>query len=135
MKVLLDTDVNLDFILQRQPFYTEAKEVFIRLVKGNFEGYVCGITPLNIFYIARKEFGNDKTRLEISKLLQLIKISNINQQILQDGLTSAITDYEDAVQNESAIAEHLDAIVTRNTKDFTNSSLKVYTPTEFLRMV
>jgi predicted nucleic acid-binding protein len=135
MKVLIDTDVNLDFILQRQPFFAEAKEIFSCLVKGSFEGFVCGITPLNIFYIARKEFGNDKTRLEVSKLLQLVNVCEINQQILQKALTSTIKDYEDAVQNESAIAENLDAIITRNTKDFTNSTLKVYSPNEFLQTI
>jgi predicted nucleic acid-binding protein len=135
VKILLDTDVNLDFILQRQPFYIEAKEIFLSLVKGNFEAYICGITPLNIFYIARKEYGNDKTRLEISKLLQLVNVCDVNRQILQIALTSKITDYEDAVQNESAIAENLDAIVTRNTKDFKNSTLKIYTPSEFLQII
>jgi predicted nucleic acid-binding protein len=132
---LLDTDVNLDFILQRQPFYIEAKEIFLRLAKGDFEAYICGITPLNIFYIARKEYGNDKTRLEISKLLQLVNVCDVNRQTLQIALNSKITDYEDAVQNESAIAENLDAIVTRNTKDFKNSTLKIYTPSEFLQII
>lgn len=135
MRVLLDTDVNLDFILQRQPFYVEAKEIFVRLGKGDFEGFVCGITPLNISYIARKEFGNDKTRLEISKLLQLVNICEINAKILRSALTSTITDFEDAVQNESAIAENLDVIITRNTKDFANSTLKIYTPSEFLQII
>jgi predicted nucleic acid-binding protein len=135
MKILLDTDVNLDFILQRQPFYIEAKEIFLRLAKGDFEAYICGITPLNIFYIARKEYGNDKTRLEISKLLQLVNVCDVNRQTLQIALNSKITDYEDAVQNESAIAENLDAIVTRNTKDFKNSTLKIYTPSEFLQII
>jgi predicted nucleic acid-binding protein len=134
MKILLDTDVNLDFILQRQPFFVEAEQIFLELVNGKFEAYICDITPLNIFYIARKEFGNDKTRLEISKLLQLVEVCIVNRQILQNALTSTITDYEDAVQNESAMAENLDAIVTRNTKDFTNSSIKVYTPSEFLQI-
>ncbi|MCU0239118.1 MAG: PIN domain-containing protein [Pyrinomonadaceae bacterium] len=135
MKVLLDTDVNLDFILQRQPFFVEAEQVFLELIKGKFEAYICDITPLNIFYIAKKEFGNDKTRLEISKLLQLVEVCIVNRQILQNALTSTIKDYEDAVQNESAIAENLDAIVTRNTKDFANSTIKVYTPSEFLQTI
>lgn len=135
MKVLLDTDVNLDFILQRQPFYTEAKAIFVHLAKGNFEGYVSGITPLNIFYIARKVFGNEKTRLEISNLLQLVKVCSINYQILEQALMSNISDYEDDAQNESAIAENLHAIITRNVKDFSNSTLKIYTPTEFLQNI
>ena len=55
--------------------------------------------------------------------------------MLQNALTSPITDYEDAVQNECALAENLDAIVTRNTKDYKNSSVKIYSPTEFLQMI
>lgn len=69
MRVLLDTDVILNFILQRQPFYTKAKEIFIRLAKGDFEAYVCDITILNIFYIARKQFDAVQIRAGIFKLL------------------------------------------------------------------
>lgn len=54
MKVLLDTDVNLDFILQRQPFYVDAKEIFKRLANNDFEAYICDITVLNIFLYNQK---------------------------------------------------------------------------------
>lgn len=135
MKVLLDTDVILDFILQRQPFYAEAKKIFVHLANGNFEAYVCDITVLNIFYIARKQFDSTQIRAEISKLLQIINICSAAHQILRKALTSPIGDYEDAVQNEIAVEENLGAIVTRNTKDFKNSKLKIHTPDEFVQIL
>lgn len=135
IKALLDTDVNLDFILQRQPFFVEADEIFFPCSNGDFEAYVCDITPINIFYIGRKELGRQKTIQAIADLLTIVKVCTAKKRILQNALTSLITDYEDAVQHECAVAENLDAIVTRNTKDFKNASIKVYSPSEFLQTI
>lgn len=134
-KALLDTDVSLDFILQRQPFFVEADEIFLRCSNGDFEAYVCNITPINIFYIGKKEIGRQPVIQAISDLLTLAKICKADSQILQTALTSPITDYEDAVQHECAVAENLDAIVTRNAKDFKNASIKIYSPVEFLQFL
>lgn len=135
MRVLLDTDVILDFVTQRMPHFVEAKEIFVLLTQNKFEAYFCAITPLNVAYIAQKQFGAVQTRQSISKLLQLVKISEVDAKILQNAINSPIADYEDAVQHESAVAENLDAIVTRNTKDFANATVKVYSPTEFLAIL
>jgi len=135
IKALLDTDVNLDFILQRQPFFVEADEIFLRCSNGDFEAYVCDITPVNVFYIGRKEIGRQPTVQAIADLLTMAKICTVDKNILQTALTSPVTDYEDAVQHECAATENLDAIVTRNTKDFKNSSVKIYTPGKFLQFL
>ena len=135
MKILLDTDVNLDFILARQPFFTNAKEIFIQIAQNNVDAFITSITPINIFYIGRKEIGRSKVLQEIQKLLQIVQICGTDLTILQNALISPITDYEDAVQHECAVAENLDAIVTRNTKDYKNSTVKVYSPTEFLQFL
>lgn len=135
IRVLLDTDVTLDFVLQRMPYFVEAKEIFVFLTQNKFEAYFCATTPLNIAYIAQKQVGTVQTRQNIAKLLQLVKISKIDAQILQNAINSPITDYEDAVQHESAIADNLDAIVTRNTKDFANATVKIYSPIEFLEVL
>lgn len=134
-KALLDTDVSLDFILQRQPFFVEADEIFLRCSNGDFEAYVCNITPINIFYIGKKEIGRQPVIQAISDLLTLAKICKADSQILQTALTSPITAYEDAVQHECAVAENLDAIVTRNAKDFKNASIEIYSPVEFLQFL
>ena len=135
MRVLLDTDVNLDFVLARQPFFVEANEIFLQLAQNKFEAYIAGITAINIYYFGRKEKGRDDTLKELEKLLRLVKICSVNSTILLKAINSPITDYEDAVQHESALAENLDAIVTRNTKDYKNASIKVYSPIKFLQVL
>lgn len=135
MRVLLDTDVNLDFILARQPFFVQAEQSFIAIAQNKVEAFIASITAINIYYISRKENGRDLTLQELGKLLNLFKICPVDSNNLQSALTSPITDYEDAVQHECAVAENLDAIVTRNTRDYKNASVKVYSPAEFLQIL
>ena len=135
MRILLDTDVNLDFILACQPFFVEAKEIFLQLAQNKFEAYIADITAINIYYFGRKEKGRDYTLQELDKLLLIIKVCSIDSSILQSAINSPITDYEDAVQHECAVVENLDAIVTRNVKDYKNSTVKIYAPTDFLHFL
>lgn len=135
MRILLDTDVNLDFILARQPFFVEAKKIFLQLAQNKFEVYIADITAINLYYFGRKEKGRDFTLQELEKLLQLVKVCSVDSSILQSAIKSPITDYEDAVQHECAVAENLDAIVTRNAKDYKHSTIKVYSPSEFLQII
>lgn len=133
MRVLLDNDGVLDFLLERQPFFIEADEIFIRLQNKEFKGYISAITPINAFYTTRKEKGKDIAFRAVEGLLKLVEVAKTDKQILQNAFSLNFTDYEDAVQCASAMAENLDAIVTRNTKDYKNSTIKVYLPSEFLQ--
>ena len=135
MRTLIDTDVNLDFVLQRQPFFVEAAEIFTRLGNGEFEAYVSAVTPINIYYFTRKAKGIGSARQAVQDLLIAVSICAIDDKILQNAHNSPITDYEDAVQHECAVAENLDAIVTRNAKDYKNAVVKVYSPNEFLQFL
>ncbi|MDQ3748362.1 MAG: PIN domain-containing protein [Acidobacteriota bacterium] len=135
MKILLDNDVVLDYVLERQPFYVPAEEIFMLNAKNDITVYVSGITPVNIFYTGRKLKGRDFTFKAVRRLLLLVEVCRMDKQILQNAFSLNFTDFEDAVQCASAIAENLDAIVTRNTKDYKNSSIKVYSPGEFLQFL
>ena len=135
MRVLLDNDVVLDFLLVRQPFFLEADEIFVRLQNKEFRAYISAITPINAFYTTRKEKGIDAAFKAVEGLLKLVEVCRTNKSVLQNAFTLNFTDYEDAVQCASAMAENLDAIVTRNTKDYKTSPVKVYSPTEFLQTV
>ncbi len=135
MRALIDTDVNLDFILQRQPFFVEAAEIFTRLGNGEFDAYVSAVTPIDVYYFTRKIKAIRGAKQAVQDLLIAVTICAVDDKILQDAHNSPITDYEDAVQHECAVAENLDAIVTRNTKDYKNSSIKVYSPSEFLQLL
>lgn len=135
MRILLDNDVVLDFLLIRQPFYAEADEIFIRLQNKEFKAYISAITPINAFYTTRKEKGKDVAFKAVEGLVNLVEVCRMNKSVLLNAFTLGFTDFEDAVQCASALAENLDAIVTRNTKDFKNSTVKIYTPDEFLQVL
>ncbi len=132
MRILLDNDVVLDFLTARPPFFIESEQIFEHLDNGKIECFVSAITPINVFYIVRKLSGKNVALQSVKDLLNVVKVCQNNLQILQKATASTISDYEDAVQHESAVAENLDAIVTRNTKDFANATVKVYSPIEFL---
>ena len=135
MRVLLDTNVVLDFVLARQLFFKEADEIFFRIQNKEFKAFVSAITPINVFYITRKEKDKVIALTAIEELIKLVEIAQCGRHIFQNALTLAFNDYEDAVQHECAVAENLDAIVTRNTKDYKNSSIKIYSPAEFLQIL
>jgi predicted nucleic acid-binding protein len=135
MLVLLDTNIVLDFVLVRTPFFVEADEIFTRLQNNEFKAFVSPITPINVFYTTRKEIDRATAFLAVESLLKSVQITKSNNQTYQNALSINFKDYEDAVQHESAIAENLDAIVTRNTKDFVNATMKIYSPNEFLEVL
>ena len=133
MRVLLDTDVVLDVILAREPFAKDAAELFDLSEKGLFEAYISAITPLNIFYIARKAKAVRDLRQAIQALLEKVGVCAIDKSILTSAFTLQFVDYEDAVQHSSATAIGLDAIVTRDIHDYKYSTVPVFTPDAFLR--
>jgi predicted nucleic acid-binding protein len=132
MRVLLDTDVVLDFLLERTPFAEAAAELFEMIALGTCDGHVAAITPVNIFYIARKTHGGEEARRGVAALLRVVRVCPVDNLILSLALASPIGDYEDAVQHACAVASGLDAIVTRNLGDYENATLPVFSPAAFL---
>ncbi len=135
MRALLDTNIVLDFVLARAPFYAEADEIFVRLQTGDFEAFISPITPINVFYTTRKEIDKPTAFAAIEELLKVVEITGCDKRIFQNALALNFNDYEDAVQAACASAENLDAIVTRNAKDYKNAALPVYSPTDFLQIL
>ncbi len=135
MRALIDTNIILDYVLERQPFHADAEEIILHLAKKDFVGYISGITAINVYYTGRKLKGKDYTLKAVRRLLRLVEVCATDKKVLQDAFLLNFSDFEDAVQASCASAENLDAIVTRNTKDYKNSSVKVYSPTEFIQFL
>jgi len=132
MRVLLDTDVVLDFLLEREPFDEAASKLFELIAQGACDGYISAITPTNVFYLARKDKGAAPTKQAIGSLLTALRVCPVNQSVLEQALILPFSDFEDAVQHASATASGLDAIVTRNLDDYKHATLPVFSPTDFL---
>ena len=132
MRVLLDTDVVMDVMVARLPFAQVSARLLDLAEKGTFEAHVSSITPVNIFYVASKAKSVGDLKEALRRLLQTVRVCPIDHAVLTAALDLPFADYEDAVQYAAAAASKLDAIVTRNLKDYGNATLPVFSPAGFL---
>ena len=132
MRVLLDTNIVLDLLLDREGFAEDAAAIWDADARGEIEAFIAPITPVNVFFIARKLKGAELARAYVAKLLGALHICTLDRQSLLAAEILPIADYEDAVQVACAFFSDLDGIVTRDGDDFKNSPLPVFSPSEFL---
>ncbi|AFY61192.1 PIN domain-containing protein [Synechococcus sp. PCC 6312] len=126
MKILIDTNIILDFLLEREPFFQNAELLFQTISTGQIIGYVTATILTDIFYITRKYTQSiEQARQAVSAVLTAMVICPIDRVVLESALNSNLTDFEDAVQIFSAFTQGLDAIVTRDTQDFSSSPILV----------
>lgn len=130
MKVLFDTNIILDVLLDRKSF-VEISANLVGMVESNkVEGYLCATTITTLDYLISKAVNKKQAKIEIQKLLALFKIADVNSRVLDLSVKSEFADFEDAVQYYSGECCEVDGIVTRNTKDYRNTKLPVYSPKE-----
>ena len=135
MKILFDTNVILDVMLLREPFFKFSTLILAEVERKKIEGYICSTTVTTIHYLVSKVKGSREAKKQIKGLLQLFEVSQVDKFILESALQSKFQDYEDSVLHESALREGLDGIVTRNTKDFHHSKLQIFDPEELLKII
>lgn len=133
IRALLDTNIILDALFAREPFGQQAAAIWKAHEDERFTGYLCAITPVNVFYIARKEIQRKHALRMMNDLMDTFEISLVSRDVLRAALKLEMKDFEDAVQIASAQADGLDFIITRDVKDYEKSPIKVLTPTEFMQ--
>ena len=132
MRVLLDTNIILDALLEREPFFRDAKALLKTIENKQVQGYVTATTLTDIFYIAKKAKGIQIARQDILDILAIVQVCTVDRSILETAISSNLSDFEDAVQLACAISDNLDAIATRNAQDFAGASLAILSAGELL---
>src|SRR5258705_9139597 len=99
MRILLDTDVILDILLKREPFYEAGNAIWQANFEGHCEAYISAITPVNVYYVARKAKGAIDAHQAVRELLNGINICTVDELVLEAAVASPISDFEDAVQH------------------------------------
>ena len=135
MKILLDTNIVLDVLMDRMPFSDTAVELFSKVETGAIIGYLCGTTITTVYYLASKILGAARAQEETKKLLSLFEVAPVNRLVLESALVVDFHDFDDAVIHEAACHVGADAIITRNLKDFKKSRISVYTSDELVRIL
>lgn len=134
-KLFVDSDVVIDFFTDREPYVNPASELFELNEQGHVRLYLSAVSINNIYYIVRRFLGHKKTLEVVETLIEMTEIVGTTKKEISQALKNDFIDYEDSVQYSSALTvKDLDAIITRNIKDYRNSSMAVMTPLNFLKM-
>ena len=137
IKILLDTNIVLDFIVKRDLYYDDAKIIFDNIVNNNIAAYIVVNIVTDIYYIIRKNIVNCEERKDLIKeLINILNIIELNKNDIVKALNFNIKDFEDAIQYQCAIKNKVDYLVTRNEKDYENcNSVKIINPKNFLQII
>ncbi len=135
-KILIDTDVILDFFFDRKPFSDEASQILSLCEKGQIAGYITSISISNIYYLLRKTAKHEKVIDSVKALMNIIDVTTTNKSAVMNALHSEFKDFEDALQNFSAqTSGEIKVVVTRNIKDYKTSKLSIMTPETYLKTI
>lgn len=135
MRVLIDTNIILDWLMSREPFQENARYIMEKCLFGDLEGYLTVHSLTDLFYILRKDFDVDKRKELILLLCDNMNIIAENKETVKSVLkNTSWSDLEDGLQMECAYHEKLDYIVTRNIKDFRTSSILPVLPKQLIEL-
>jgi len=135
VRVLFDTNVVLDVLLDREPHAEVASQLLSLVDQNRLDGVVCATTVTTIHYLASKAVGDKAAAHQVGELLAMFDVAGVDHDVLRSALVLGFSDFEDAVLHEAASAAGASAIVTRNGRDFVRASLPVFEPHELLAAV
>ena len=135
-KLFLDTDVLMDFLSKREPYAQEAAMLFDLCEKKKIRIYISSLCLGNLYYLLRKLIGHKRTIDLLKTLTELVDILAVDKKVVLEALHSGFSDFEDGLQHFTAAqSEEIEAIVTRNLKDFKESRIVVMTARSFVEML
>jgi len=133
-KVFVDSDVILDVLAQRQPFYDASAQIMSLCENNQLAGYTTPLVFANIYYLLRKLRSKDIAQSSLRKLRLILDIIMLTGDHVDRALNSKFTDFEDALQNFSAEERGIEIIITRNVSDYKHSKIAVHTPLSLLKL-
>ena len=132
-KILIDTNVLLDYLLEREPFFEDARKVILSCTDGNTKGCIAAHSISNMFFILRKTYTVEERREILSNICAIFDIEGIDKEKLLAGLANEnFSDFEDCLQMECAKNYGAEYIVTRNVSDYSASEIEAILPSEYL---
>jgi predicted nucleic acid-binding protein len=133
-KVLIDTDVILDLFFDREPFSEDAAKVLSLCESREITGFITSVIISNVYYLLRRSSTHEKVIEKLTQLMTITEVLTTDKDVILKALNSNFRDFEDALQNYSAeFNGHIDVILTRNIKEYKNSSLGIMTPGNYLK--
>lgn len=134
MRILLDTNILMDYLTKREPFYQAAYQILLGCKNQDYAGVVAAHSIVDMFFILRKHFTNSERRKLLLAFLEILEVEAVDTEKLRIALENeAFADFEDCLQVECAKSTNVDFIVTRNVKDYTLSDIPILSPEQFVK--
>ncbi len=131
-KLFLDTNVVVDLLGEREPFYDAAAKITSLADKGKIQIIVSALTYSTVYFLLAKFEDKNAVKEKIRKFKVIAETSDLTDKIIDKALSSKFSDFEDALQYHCAIEKNAGMIISRNTKDFKESDIPVLSPEEYL---
>lgn len=132
-RLFLDTNVVMDLLGERELFYASAAKIATLADEGKVKLFVSALTYATVYYLLSQYEKAEVVRGKLQKFKVIAETSNLTDKIIEQGLVSKITDFEDALQYFSAVTKNCRIMITRNVKDFKEAEMLVLTPDEYLK--
>jgi len=134
-KILIDTDVLLDFFFDRKPFSKDSAIILSLCERNILEGYITPVIISNIYYLLHRTAKHEKVIEKLKLLLTILHVLQMDRHVVETALNSEFKDFEVALQNFAAINNgEIDVIITRNLKDYAKSSIGILSPESFVKL-
>lgn len=136
MRILIDTNIILDVLLKREPFYENAANVLKATENSDIKEFVSASAITDIYYIAYKTL-RDKAKVKelLKSILRIVSVAGISAEDIYRSLELDWNDFEDSIQYSSAVGNDMDGLITRNVKDYSLAELPIWTPEAFLEII
>lgn len=136
MKVLVDTNVIVDALTSREPWKESAEKIFLMSADRVVDAYITASSATDIYYLVRKYLHSaEQAKQVMGKLYSLMGILAVTGDECVDALASAVSDYEDAVIERTAVKAEMDYILSRNVKDYQEGMVKAILPDDFISLM
>lgn len=133
MNILIDTNIILDVLLKREPFFYDSAKILNLSKKDSMKLFVSASAITDIYYIANQTLRNKmKIKILLLKLLKIVSIASVSEDTIKNALELPWKDFEDSVQYSVALLQEMDGIVTRNPNDYKEAKIDIWTPEELL---
>jgi len=131
-RLFLDTNVMLDLLGEREPFYDAVAKIATLADKGKVSLTVSALSYSTVFYLLSKFESSDIVKEKLRKFKIISETSDLTDKIIEKGLSSDFSDFEDALQYHCALKADCNMLITRNGKDFKKSEIPIMTADEYI---
>lgn len=135
-KILIDTDVILDFFFDKEPFAEYSSQIIGLCETDKIQGFLTPVIYSNLYYLLRQTARHEKVIENLKQLLSITKVLSMDKEVVTNALNSGFKNFEDSLQNFAAIKNgKIDVIITRNLQDYRKSEIGVLSPESYIKSI